>query len=332
MKDVIYIDGRMMKKSVDDYIRAATRSNTRLAYQSSIEHFEVHWGGFLPATADSVAKYLAHYADSLSINTLRQRLAALAAWHHDQGFPDPTKAPHVKKVLKGIAALHPHREKRARSLCINSLSTIITDIDRRLAASETSAKTWQLTRNKALFLVGFWRAFRSDELSRITVENVAAVPDRGMTIFLERSKTDRNLHGRRYRAPALQVLCPVAAYTDWIALAGLESGPVFRSINRWGQIADTALNPASIITIIRSVCESAGLSNSELFSSHSLRRGFANWANNQQWDMKSLMDYVGWKDVKSAIRYIDEADPFAQKTVALGDISMVTAIDITTNS
>jgi hypothetical protein len=54
-------------------------------------------GGFLPATADSVARYLADHAESLSLNTLKQRLAALATWHKEQAFVDPTKAPLVKK-------------------------------------------------------------------------------------------------------------------------------------------------------------------------------------------------------------------------------------------
>lgn len=49
-----------------------------------------------------------------------------------------------------------------------------------------------------------------------------------------------------------------------------------------------------------------------MFSSHSLRRGFATWANAQGWDTKSLMEYVGWKDVQSAMRYIDTPDPFSQ--------------------
>ena len=47
----------------------------------------------------------------LAHNTLKQRLAVLAQWHIDQGFPDPTKAPLVKKVLKGIRELHPEKEK-----------------------------------------------------------------------------------------------------------------------------------------------------------------------------------------------------------------------------
>ena len=107
--------------TVDQYINAATRDNTRKSYQSAIEHFEVQWGGFLPATADSIARYLADYADALAISTLKQRLAALAQWHIDQGFPDPTKSPIVKKVLKGIHALHPVQVKQAKPLTLRHL-------------------------------------------------------------------------------------------------------------------------------------------------------------------------------------------------------------------
>ena len=39
------------------------------------------------------------------------------------------------------------------------------------------------------------------------------------------------------------------------------------------------------------------------------------WANSNQWDLKMLMEYVGWKDVRSAMRYIDAADPFAQHRI-----------------
>ncbi|VAW57031.1 hypothetical protein MNBD_GAMMA07-1469 [hydrothermal vent metagenome] len=42
----------------------------------------------------------------------------------------------------------------------------------------------------------------------------------------------------------------------------------------------------------------AGLADPNSFSSHSLRRGFATWASAHHWDMKSLMEYVGWKDCK----------------------------------
>lgn len=99
---------------VDLYVKASTRDNTRRSYRSAIEHFEVNWGGFLPATSDSVARYLSDYNETLSINTLKQRLAALAQWHIEQSMPDPTKAPLVKKVLRGISKLHPAQEKQVK--------------------------------------------------------------------------------------------------------------------------------------------------------------------------------------------------------------------------
>jgi hypothetical protein len=98
------------------YVDAATRANAWRSYRSAIRHFEVEWGGFLPASADAIARCLADHAAVLSVNTLKARLAALAQWHQTQGFPAPTKTPHVRKVLKGIATLHPATEKRAKPL------------------------------------------------------------------------------------------------------------------------------------------------------------------------------------------------------------------------
>ena len=54
--------------------------------------------------------------------------------------------------------------------------------------------------------------------------------------------------------------------------------------------------------------ERAGVA-ADQYTSHSLRRGFATWAHRSGWDLKSLMSYVGWKDIKSAMRYV-EASPF----------------------
>jgi hypothetical protein len=68
----------MFMSELDRYLQAATRDNTRRSYRAAIEHFEVSWGGFLPATADSIARYLVAYAGELSINTLKLRLSALA--------------------------------------------------------------------------------------------------------------------------------------------------------------------------------------------------------------------------------------------------------------
>lgn len=306
--------------SLDQYIEAATRENTRKSYRAGIEHYEAVWGGFLPATSDSIARYLVAHAESLSLNTLRQRLAALATWHNEQGFPDPTKAPMVRKVLKGIAELHPAKEKRAEPLQLAQLQQLVEWIERQQMDSQYTNSRYglRLARDKALILIGFWRAFRSDELVRLNVDNIRIYPGEGMELFLPRSKTDRQSLGRTYKAPALRQLCPVSAYRDWVDAAGLTQGPVFRNINRWGTLGQYALHPDSVIAILRQCCQEAGLPDPASFSSHSLRRGFATWANNNRWDLKSLMEYVGWKSAQTAMRYIELPDPFARHRIEQG--------------
>ena len=296
---------------LDRYLQAATRDNTRRSYRAAIEHFEVTWGGFLPATSDSVARYLVAHAGVLSINTLKLRLSALAQWHNSQGFADPTKAPVVRKVFKGIRALHPARENQAEPLQLQHLEQVIArlalETEQALAAHD-QPRLLRARRDTALILLGFWRGFRSDELCRLEVEQVQAVAGAGITLYLPRSKSDREYQGKTYQTPALARLCPVQAYIEWITAAALVRGPVFRSIDRWGNLGDEPLHANSVIPLLRQALSRAGIA-AEHYTSHSLRRGFATWAHRSGWDLKSLMSYVGWKDMKSAMRYI-EASPF----------------------
>ncbi|WP_166366978.1 tyrosine-type recombinase/integrase [Pseudomonas akapageensis] len=297
---------------VDRYLEAGTRENTRRSYRAAVEHFEVSWGGFLPATAESIARYLADHAEHHSINTLKQRLAALAQWHISQGFPDPTKAPMVRQLLKGIRTLHPAQEKQAAPLLLQHLEKTIRHLEQQAgqaSATQDLPGLLRARRDAALLLIGFWRGFRGDELSRLQVDHIQAERAVGMTLYLPHSKGDRQHIGTNYRAPALKMLCPVQAYLDWISVAAIAHGAVFRKIDRWGNLADAGLNSNSMIALLRRIFEDAGVP-AELYTSHSLRRGFATWATANGWDIKALMAYVGWKDVKSAMRYIDPAISF----------------------
>lgn len=304
---------------LDAYLHAATRDNTRQSYQAAVRHFEIEWGGFLPATADSIARYLADHAETLSFNTLRQRLAALAQWHLEQGFPDPTKAPVVKKVFRGIRALHPAQEKQAKPLQLDDLDRIANWLDESVRSAQVAnnrGAELRHRRDKAILLLGFWRGFRGDELCRLQVEHVKAVSGEGMTCYFAHTKGDRQYAGTTFKAPALARLCPVEAVIDWIETAHLASGPLFRAIDRWGHLGNTALHPDSLVPLLRTMIANAGVATADLYSAHSLRRGFANWATADGWDIKTLMQYVGWKNVQSAMRYVDSADPFAKHRMA----------------
>nr|WP_232435481.1 site-specific integrase [Burkholderia ubonensis] len=198
---------------------------------------------------------------------------------------------------------------------LTQLEKLTAWLDGQIAQAADERSRLACIRNRALVLLGFWRGFRSDELSRLRIEHVTVEAGRGMTLFLPRTKGDRAQLGTTFKAPALSRLCPVAAYEAWITASGLTEGYVFRRVDRWGNVSDEGLHAGSLVPLLRALFREAGLSTPNSYSSHSLRRGFATWANSNGWDLKMLMEYVGWKDVRSAMRYIDAADPFAQRRI-----------------
>ncbi|MGS6472836.1 site-specific integrase [Pseudomonas aeruginosa] len=295
---------------VEHYIQAGTRDSTLRRYRQALEHFEVAWGGFLPASAEAVAAYLADYAGELSSSTLRGRLAALAKWHERHGYPDPTKSVRVREVFRGIRAEHPHMERQAEPLQLTMLGHCVEWLERCEEVSDP-AEQLRACRDRALILLGFWRAFRSDELCRLQVQHIQVDAQRKLTVFVPRSKSDRDNRGQRFSVPALKRLCPVQAYEQWLARSGLTEGPVFRALDRWGHLAADGLHPNSVSRILRQALLHSGLA-AERFSSHSLRRGFATWASDNQWSQKALMEYVGWRDGRSALRYVEPDMPFGE--------------------
>lgn len=89
----------------------------------------------------------------------------------------------------------------------------------------------------------------------------------------------------------------------------------FWAMGKHNHVAEASLHEGSLIPIFRSILTNAGVASADLYSGHSLRRGFANWATANGWDLKTLMAYVGWKNVQSAMRYVDASDPFSRKLI-----------------
>jgi integrase len=294
-------------KDPDYYRQAARRESTERRYARVIDHFEAEWGGLLPASEASVARYLAESAEGFSPGTLRTHLAALARWHQQHGFADPTKALTVREVLRGIRALHTRPPQQAEPVQLRELDACIRALTQEEEEGASVARL-RACRDRLLLLLGFWRALRSDELCRLRIDFIDLDPGRSLQLFLPSSKTDRANQGRQLSVPALARLCPVQAYEDWLGCSGLRDGLLLRNVNRWGRVGD-GLHSYSVSRILRRAFQRSGLDD-DGYSGHSLRRGFATWASANQWSAKALMDYVGWRDVQSAMRYVDAEAPF----------------------
>lgn len=296
------------------YREAGKSQNTHDTYLAAIRHFRDTWGGLLPASPRSISDYLVRYASEVKVSTTRVRLAALSKWHVSQGLYDPARAPEVKEVLRGIAKLHTQQQRQATPITFDHLKAIFERLEEdkvRAIREDDQAEILRTHRDLALVLVGFWQGFRSDELSRIAVENVRLHPGGGMSVFLPHSKTDTAARGRGYELPSLAAYCPVDAFQRWIEVSGIKHGPAFRSISRWGKVSDEGINKRSIGYILNRAADGL-FPDDPKFSTHSLRRGFADWATRMGWDMKSLMEHVGWRSVASASRYLPTRKNFGE--------------------
>ena len=283
------------------YLEAATAENTRRAYRSAIGHFE-RWGGHLPAQANTVSAYLLAHAQTHNSRTLSLRLTALRHWHQLQGFPDPTASPQVRKTLQGIARVHGKPKRQAKAFHLEHLEAMVNLL--------SMLSTLKASRDWALLLVGFFGAFRRSELVAVKVEEVHWEPE-GIVIVLPRSKTDPNGEGRFKALPAGEgVLCPVKALEHWLQMAKINSGPVFRRINRWGALLEPPLHPASVTLILKAVATQAGFDFVPELSSHSLRRSLATSAYRAGASFKSIKRQGGWSHDRTVWEYIEAAQHF----------------------
>lgn len=279
--------------SVAQFVRAAHADNTVRAYQADLAHF-MAWGGSIPANPEQVASYLAAHARSHAPATLARWLVAIAKAHKIAGHVSPTSHELVRLTLRGIRRSLPRHQVQARPVLAHELRQIV----RAMGDDLHSLRDW------ALLLVGFAGAFRRSELVGLTVADVERTAQ-GILLHLRRSKTDQLAEGRAVVIPACEdaALCPVGALTAWLDRAGIANGPLFRPINRHGQITDSALSAESVAVILKSRARAAGLDPAG-YSGHSLRAGFATSAILAGVATDTIRSQTGHKSPAMLSRYV----------------------------
>lgn len=288
------------------YIHAATSDNTRRSYQSDIEHF-LRAGFELPASAENIEEYLKLCADAYNPRTLVRRITALRQWHRFQGTADPTDTPLVRKTMQGIARLHGTPKKQALALRLEDLDKISAHLVEQGGLVDI--------RNRALILVGFFGAFRRSELVGLQWEHVSFVND-GMIITLPRSKTDQVGEGARCVIPfGNKERCPVQALLEWRNQAKLWSGAVFRRLSKTGTILGKAISTDYCNRLLRQIINDTGMPNAELYSAHSLRRGFATEAARLGASMPSIQRHGRWQTTRIVVEYIESGRQFTDSAV-----------------
>lgn len=282
---------------VATYSAAAQSTATTRSYDADIRHFKQH-GGVVPATPAMVAEYLAKFAGTLAVATLQHRLIAIHRAHTDIGLSSPVMDHLVKRTMQGIRRTMGTKQRRVTALVKDDLLEMMGHIDQQLPL--------KAARDKALLLVGFAGAFRRSELVALRYEDMTYY-ENGLELLIRRSKTDQEGLGRTVFIPyARGSRCPVKALQNWLDLAGIVAGPLFRPVNRHDQIAgDEALTPQSVALIVKSsVRMRAGDDAAKLVAGHSLRAGFVTAAAMAGLQPYQIREQTGHKSDVTLARYI----------------------------
>jgi len=257
-------------EQVREYIRASKAENTLRGYRSDWREFcswcEARELCALPASPESVAAYLAACAGRLKVGSIQRRMNAIAEAHKAVGLESPTHHAMVANTMKGI--------RRTKGTAAVQKAPALTE-DIRAMVDVTDAGLIG-ARDRALILLGFASAFRRSELVGLDIDDCVFGKD-GLTINLPRSKTDQIGAGRKIGIPygSNPETCPVRVLQSWLELAGITTGPLFRSISRHGRVQPGRLSGGDVARVVKKLATRAGLDPAR-YAGHSLRAGHPN--------------------------------------------------------
>lgn len=283
------------------YAQAAQAENTGRAYAAQWAKFE-KWcteagRPALPAEPETVAQYLAGLAGAgAKFSTVGQARAAIADHHRRAGALDPVSHPVVRAVVAGIARTTGTAPKQKAPVSLDEL---------RAMAGTCDTNTLAGLRDRALLLVGFWGAFRRSELVALDVDDCHL--NGALKITVRRSKTDQTGEGQHKTLPALtdKTLCPVHALRAYLDGAEINSGAIFRRVDRWGHLHERMTDRA-VALVVKACAKAAGLDARRL-AGHSLRAGFVTAAIEAGAQALDVAEITGHRNQNTLGRYVRRA-------------------------
>jgi site-specific recombinase XerD len=300
-------------------LKSSKALNTIRAYKSDYKDFGLFCAqnGFksLPAEPKIVSLYLTHLSTKdVKISTIKRRLVSIGVIHKLKGHYLDTKHPSIIENIMGIKRRKGSIQKGKKPLLINNLKQIINVID---SHNNEEIKKF---RDRSIILIGFSGGFRRNEIVSLDYEDLDFVTE-GLKINLRRSKTDQFGEGAVKGLPYFDnsQYCPVLTLQKWIEVSNIKSGPLFRRFSKGLKLTENRLTDQTVALLIKEYLKLAGI-DSENYSGHSLRSGFATSAAESGAEERSIMAMTGHKSTEMVRRYIKEANLF--KNNALNKINI----------
>jgi site-specific recombinase XerD len=285
--------------------RSARSDATRRSYATAWGRFaawcEANGQAALPASPETVRQYLGAHADTLAPATLQRHLVAIAQIHRQDRHEPPTRSDAVREVMTGIRRMKGSAPDAKAPLLLDDLKAIVEALPQTVL--------WGV-RDRALLLIGWAGGLRRSELVGLDVADVQQTRE-GLILTIRRSKTDQEGEGHKIGIAAGQnpQTCPVLAYQEWLQVSGIKRGPVFRPIDRHGNIREMRLSGKAVAGTVKSHVQRVGLDPLR-YAGHSLRAGLATSAAASGVPERVIMATTRHKSVTMLRRYIRDGELF----------------------
>jgi len=318
MNDIIR-DIKALQQETLLNLQSSKAINTVRAYKSDFNDFGLFCAqnGFksLPSEPKIVALYLTYLSTkNAKMSTLKRRLVSIGVIHKLKGYYLDTKHPSIIENIMGIKRRKGSIQNGKKPLLISSLKIIIDVIDQQ------NKEKIKILRDRSIILIGFSGGFRRNEIVSLNYDDLDFVPE-GLKIKIKRSKTDQFGEGSIKALPYFDnsQYCPVVSLKNWIDIARINSGALFRRFSKGSRLMEKRLTDQTVALLIKEYLQLAGIDNKN-YSGHSLRSGFATSAAESGAEERSIMAMTGHKSSEMVRRYIKEANLF--KNNALNKIKI----------
>jgi integrase len=196
----------------------------------------------MPTQPDTIIAYLGARGDELSASAQWLVIAAIEHAHALAGIPSPTSEPVFRSSWRAFRGPADRPVQRKQAIGEDLIGSMIEALPATLLGR----------RDAAIILLGYRSGLRRSELAGLQISDVRVEED---DLLIQSTAVGRTI---RISDAKESVLGAARAVLAWIQESKVVDGPLFRAVNRHGQLSSNPIDPGSITRAIKRAIERCG--------------------------------------------------------------------------
>ncbi|MDX1302808.1 tyrosine-type recombinase/integrase [Photobacterium sp.] len=265
--------------------------NTLLAFKNDwntfVAYCQANKASALPTTVQTVHNFIELMSKTRKLASLKRYIVTIGLVHRCHALPDPCSHTEVKLAMRK-QRLEKHDDYRhAKGFRDNHLQQLIALLD-------FSPKVKDI-RDIAIWAVAFEAMLKRSELADLTVDKLEVEKNGLINIIID----ERIISLSNVASKALQ---------RWLVVGIIDTGFVFRRIDRHSNIGDKPLDHSSIYRVFRRASEELGLPAKVIFSGQSPRVGAVKDLADSGLSISEIQTQGRWKSPVMPAQYVGNTE------------------------